>query len=268
MTFDICLLAAAVGGIHQHHVHLILPGIVQHVMRQGIVMINAGYIEPMQQQIGYAEHIGELLFFDAVDGMAVSLFGIGGGDLLFQLFQPADDKATGAAGEVCHHFADLRPDHLRHKVGDGAGRIKFAGRTGALQLFEDGFIDLAKRMAFLIVAKVQLVNDVEHLPKQYAILHILVGIGKRGLHNGLADGRGSIHTNSRNLDFAVGILDISAFEHRKQPVVDKIQQLVAGHGLAGLIVMRPVLPAACLWDDGLIVVIFPCPILLFCIIDL
>ena len=63
-------------------------------------MINAGYIEPVQQQIGYAEHIGELLFFDAVDGMAVSLFGIGGGDLLFQLFQPADDKATGAAGEV------------------------------------------------------------------------------------------------------------------------------------------------------------------------
>ena len=57
MTFDICLLAAAVGGIHQHHVHLILPGIVQHVMRQGIVMINTGDIKSVQQQIGYAEHI-------------------------------------------------------------------------------------------------------------------------------------------------------------------------------------------------------------------
>ena len=100
VVFDLRLFAAAIRRIHQHHVHLVRLGIVQHIAQEAIGMVHPGHIQPMEQQVGDAEHIGELLFFDAVDGTAVGLLGIGGGNLLFQLFQPADEKAAGTAGEV------------------------------------------------------------------------------------------------------------------------------------------------------------------------
>lgn len=38
-------------------------------------------------------------------------------------------------------------------------------------------------MAFLIVYKIKVINDIDYLSKQYTIFHILIGIGKSGLHD-------------------------------------------------------------------------------------
>lgn len=51
VIFHIGLFAAAIGRIHQHHIELVVLGIVQHISRQGIVVVNAGDIQPVQQQI-------------------------------------------------------------------------------------------------------------------------------------------------------------------------------------------------------------------------
>ena len=69
-------------------------------------MIHTGDIQPVQQQVGNAQHIGELLFLDAVDGIAV-LIGIRRAfDLLLQLVEPADKKTAGAAAVSYTHLPD------------------------------------------------------------------------------------------------------------------------------------------------------------------
>ena len=254
MVLHVRLLAAAVGGIHQYHVHLVVLGVVQHIVKQGIRVVHLGHIQPMKQKVGHAEHIGELLFLDAVDGIAVSFLVLCGFHLLVQLLQPADDKAAGAAGKVGHGLADFGADDLRHEIRNCAGRIKLTGGTGALQLLQDGLVNLAEGVAFLIVAEVQVVDHVDDLPQQYAVLHVVVGIGKGGLHDGLFDGGGRAHRQ--------------AFQREEQLVVHKIQQSVAGEGGAGFVIVCPVLPAALFGNDGLIRLIIPFPVLLLCIVHL
>ena len=73
MVLHILLFAAAVGRIHQDHVKLILLRVVQYVVQQRVVVEHLRHIEAVQQQIGDAEHVGELLLLDAVDGIPVFL---------------------------------------------------------------------------------------------------------------------------------------------------------------------------------------------------
>ena len=224
-------------------------------------MVHPRHIQPVEQQVGDAQHIGELLFFDAIDGIPV-LFGVGGAlHLLLQLLQPADEKTAGAAGKVGHLLSDLGADHLGHKVRDGPGRVEFTGRTGTLQFFQNGLIDLAEGMTLLIVTKVQVVNHIKDLSQQHAILHVLVGVGKHGLNNGLSNGRARVYLNTFDQDLAVGVLDVLPLQHREQRVVYKFQQLVPSHGTAGLVVMGPVCPAARFRNDRLIIVFVPLPVL-------
>ena len=253
MVLDLRFLAAAVGRIHQHHVELIVLGIVQHVLQEGIIVINLRDVQSVQQHVGNAQHIGELLLFNAEDGTAVSRPICNGFHLFIQFFEPTGDEAAGAAGKVRHVFTDLRLNALRHKVGHGAWRIEFTGRTCALQLFQNGFIDLAESMAFLIVGKIQFVDDIDDLPQQNAVLHIVVGVGEGGLHDRLFDGR--IGVNGQML------------QRGEQGVIDEVQQRVAGQPLAGRIVC-PVAPTALFRDDGGIVVLVDLPVLLLGVIDL
>ena len=252
MIFNICLFAAAVGRVHENHVKLIVHGVVQYVLEQGVVVEYTRNIQPMQQKVGDAKHIGELLFLDAVDGVAILLCISGALYLLLQLFQPADDKATGAAGKVRHCLTDLRLDHLCHKVGDSTGRIKLAGAACALELLQYGFINVTEGVAFLIIGKVQFVNNVNDLTEQDAVLHVVIGIGKGGLHDRFFDGCRCIY---RQL-----------LQCREQGVIHKVQKLIAGQGFAGFIIMRPILPTAGFRDNRLIVVIVKFPVLLLGII--
>ena len=266
MVLDLRFLAAAVRGIHKDHVKAIVVGVVQHVLQQGVVVIDPGHVQPMQQQVRDAEHIGELLLLDAVDGGAVLLGVRRALDLRLELLEPAGDEAARAAGKVRHGLPDPGAYTLRHELGHRAGRIELTCRTRALQFFQDGLVNLPEGVALLIVGKIQLVDDIEHLPQQHAVLHILVGVGKGGLHDGLLDGRLRRDRDAMDHDFSVAIGDVPALEHREQGVVDEIQERVAGQALAGLVV-GPVAPAAGLRDDGDIVVFIKFPVLLLGVID-
>ena len=96
-------------------------------------MEHLRHVQVMQQHIRDAKHIGELLFLNTVNGVGILFLVLGGFDLFLQFFQPACDESARAAGKVCHRFSDLRVNHLCHKVRYGAGRVKLARRTGALQ---------------------------------------------------------------------------------------------------------------------------------------
>ena len=248
VVFDVGLFTAAVGRVHQNHVEAVLRGVVQHVVQQGVVVVDLGVVQVMQQQVGDAEHIGELLFLNAIDGVAEGCLVFGGLDLLAQLLQPADQKAAGATCKVGHLLPHLGPDHLGHKVGDGPGRIEFAGRTCTLQLFQNGFVDLAEGVAFLIVIQLEVIDGINDLPQQDAVFHVVVGVSKGGLDNGLTDGGIGIHRK--------------ILQSREQGVVNEVQKFVSGH-LLPVFSGCPVLPAAGLRNDRLIVFIIPFPVRLF-----
>ena len=266
MVLDLCLFAAAVRGIHEDHVKAVVVGVVQHVLQQGVVVIDPGHVQPVQQQVRDAEHIGKLLLFDAVDGGAVLLGVRRALDLRLQLLEPAGDEAAGAAGKVRHGLPDPGTHTLRHELRHRAGRIELTGAASTLQLFQDGLVDLPEGVALLIVGEIQLVDDVEHLPQQHAVLHVLVGVGKGGLHDGLLDGRLRRDRDAMDQDVSVTVGDVPAFKYREQGVVDEIQERVTGQALAGL-VMGPVAPAAGLRDDGDIVVLIKFPVLLLGVVD-
>ena len=253
MILDLRLLAAAVGRVHKDHVELIVLGVVQHVLQQGVVVIDPGHVQAVEQHVGDAKHVGELLLFDAVDGIAVGRLVRRALDLLPQLLEPAGDEAAGAAGEVRHALADPGPDALGHEVRDGAGGVEFARGTGALQFLQDGLVYLAEGVALLVVGEVQLVDDVDDLAQEDAVLHVVVGVGEGGLDDGLLDGRVGVHGQ--------------VLQRGEQGVVDEIQQSFAGHTLAGLVV-GPVAPAAAVRKDGNIVVLVDLPILLLGIVYL
>ena len=78
-------------------------------MQQGVIMVDPRVIQIMQQQVGDAEHIRELLFLNAIDGIAEGCLVLCGLNLLVQLLQPADQKATSAAGKVGHLLPHLGP---------------------------------------------------------------------------------------------------------------------------------------------------------------
>ena len=156
---------------------------------------------------------------------------------------------------------------LRHELRDGAGRIELTGGASALQFFEDGLVNLTEGVALLIIGEIQLVDHVDDLAQQYAVLHVLVGVGKGGLHDGLFDGRLCCDGHAADQNLAVAVRNVFAFQDWEQRVVNEIQQCVAGHALSGLIV-RPIRPTAGLRDDGLIIVIIKLPVLLLGVIDL
>ena len=100
MVFDLGLLAAAVRGIHQDDVKLIVHCVVQHVPKQAVVVEYLRHVQIVLQHVGDAEHVRELLLLNAVDGLTEGRPILSGLDFLFQFFQPGSEKAAGAASEV------------------------------------------------------------------------------------------------------------------------------------------------------------------------
>ena len=252
MLLDVVLLAAAVRRIHQYDVKLVVVGIVEHILCQRVVVHHLGRVDVVEQHIGDAEHIGELLFLDAIDRLGVFLFVLRRVHLLVERFQPARDEAAGAAGKVGHLLSDLWTDDFCHEIGEGTRGVELAGRTGRLHLFEDRLVDLAKSMALLIVAKVELVDDIDDLTQQDTILHILVGILKSGSDNGVAHGGGGG--------------DLKPFERGEERVVDKLQQAVGSQRLSIPAVFCPIAPPAMLWNERCEPVFIKLPVVFFFVV--
>ena len=220
----------------------------------------------MQQHIGHAQQIGKGLLLNAINAVIKLLLRGGVRYLPRELPQPRSDKSTGATGEVCHLFAQLRLYHQCHKLGDCSRRVKLTGRTGRLQLPQNLLIDKAKSVAFLHIVKCDLVNDINDLTKINAVLHIVVGVLKGGFDNGFLNWRIGCHLDPL-IENRIPVLHIIAFQHREQNVVDEVQQLVPRHGVTVAVGFRPISPSQCFGNDGFVVVLVQLPIIFLCVID-
>ena len=154
MLLDVVLLTTTVWGIHQYHVKLVLVGIVQHIPRQRVVVIDVGRVNIVQQHIGHTQHVGELLFLDTVDGTGIFLLVFSRLDFLIKCFEPAGEKATRTTGKVSHLLANLGLDDFSHEIGQGTRRIEFTGSTCRLHFLQDALINLTKGVALLVVPQI------------------------------------------------------------------------------------------------------------------
>ena len=253
MALDDGQLVAAVWRIHQDHVETVVVGVVQHVFHQAVVVQDVRLVHVVEQQIRDGQHIGKLLLLNAVGGAKPRLAVGGGFFLLLQFPQPTDDEPARTAGEIRHAFAELRRDHLRHEVGDGAGRVKFARASGGLQLLQDRFVNVAEGVDILVAGQVDSLDDVHDLPKQHAVFHILVRVLEDALDDALF--RGHIGRDGK-------------FLQRLEKLVHEGKQLVARQRVPSIVGFRPVPPAVFLGNDGSIAVVVTFPFFFLGVIDL
>ena len=138
---------------------------------------EGGVVDAVQQHVGHAEHVRELLFLAGAQGLLHLLFI--GWFLHVALAHVADgagEKAAGAAGWVEENLAGVWVDTLGHEGGDGAGRVVLARVAGALEVGQDLFVDVAEMLALGQVVKVDVVDLVDHLAHELAGLHVVVGV--------------------------------------------------------------------------------------------
>ena len=110
-------------------------------------------------------------------------------------------------------------------------------------------------MALLVFGEVHSIIDrVDNLTEQDAIFHVVIGVGERRFYN---------HLSQRCI---LGKLKIR--QSLEKVVVDEVQQLIAGKGVAVFRVRRPAVPAQTIGDDRLIRIVVKFPFLFLRIINL
>ncbi len=208
----------------------------------------------MEQHICGAQKKRKSLFFNAVDGVAVNRSVLDSLHLGIQHLQSRGKEAAGAAGKVRNELAELWLDPLHHKVRDRTGRVEFTGVTGALQTAEDRFVNLTEGVTVLVLLKVDLVNDIDNLAEQDAVLHVVVVVLESRADNDLAHG---------------GILiDFDGLEGREQLPVHEIQKCITGERFAILVVNGPITPTQLLRNDGGVILVVKLPNFFLGIINL
>ena len=201
----------------------------------------------------FREQVRQRFFLHAVQACVERLAVGYGFDLRLQAVQGGHQKAACAAGKVGHAFAQLRINHLHHKVGDGARGVKLARIARALQAFQDGFVDVAKGVALFAAVKVDFVDFVNELAQQRAVFHEVFGVFKHIAHDAVAK---------------LGVFGHAhVFQRGDQFLIDKAQQRVARERMAVFAVACPVFPSVFVGDDGLVAVFNQRPILFFVAVD-
>ena len=252
MAHDVFFLAAAVGRVHEDFVELVFFRVVEDVVEQAVAVVDVRVVDVVQQEVRDGEHVGELLFFDAVDGGVPEGDVVRSADLLPELAQPADEEAARAAGEVGHLLAEVRLDALRHEVGDGARRVKFARAACGLELLEDGLVDVAEGVHVLVALEVDIIDDVDDLPQQHAVLHVLVRLFEHRPDDAFSSG----HVRCDGEGTECG-----------EELVYEIEELRAREGRAFAVVVRPAPPAVLFGEDGAVVVFFHFPVVFLRVVD-
>ena len=217
-------------------------------------MDDARVVDVVEQHIRGAQKERQCLLFDTVNGVAVNCSVLDALHLGVQHLQRRGKEAAGTAGKVRNRLAELRLDHLYHEVRDSTGRVEFAGVTGALQAAEDRFVNLTEGVAVLVLLKIDLINDIDNLAEQDAILHVVVVVLEGRADDDLAHG--------------CILIDCDGLEGREQLSVHEVQKCIAGERLAVLVVDGPIAPAQLLRDDGSVILIIKLPDLFLGIIHL
>jgi hypothetical protein len=99
----------------------------------------------VQQHVGDAQHVRELLLFDRSQGGLHSLLVVDLANIVVaHVAHCAGEEAAGAAGGIKQNLAGPRVDPVGHEGGHGAWRIIFAGVSGALQVVKNLLVDVAE----------------------------------------------------------------------------------------------------------------------------
>ena len=250
--FDAVFFLSAKRRIGEDDVHPVGLAVADIRPRQGVVVAHeAGVFNAVQQHVGDAEHVRELLL---LHGAQAGLHGL----FVFDLFHiavahvadGAGEKAAGAAGRVEQDFAGLGVDAIHHESGDGAGRVILARVARALQVVEQLFVDVAEVLAFRQVVEIDAADFVDDLPQQLAGLHVVVGVFKHAPHHAAA----------------IGVLACGGqfLELGEQLGVDEGQQRVAGDAFR---VSCPRPPLQGFWDWRTVVVLHHLQLLILIVDD-
>ncbi len=182
---DAIIFIAAKRGVGDDAIDLVVgtPFVPANAQRVFVLDLT-GHVDAVQQHVGGAQQVWQLLFLDAVDQIlnGALVFGAGlGGDLITKMIDGSRQKSTRATGRVHHGFAfvQARVDPVGHKGGDGARGVELARIARAAQVVEHLFVDIAQAGAGFEVVEVdgcfQFFDHGQHLR---ARLHVIVGIAK------------------------------------------------------------------------------------------
>ncbi len=179
---------------------------------------EAGVFDAVQQHVGDAQHVRQLLF---LHGVQAGLHGL----LVFYLFHVAvthvtdgtGEKAAGAAGGIEQGFAGSGVDAVHHEGGDSARGVVLTGVAGALQVVQQLLVDVAKVLALGQIVEIHAAKPVNHLAHELAGLHVVVGVLEHIAHHAAAVG--------------VGAADGQCLELREQGAVDEFEKCIAGDAL-------------------------------------
>ena len=139
----------------------------------------------MKQEVSDAQKIWQRFPFLTYHG-TLEQFAIGSRLYLCSHVVKGRCKESACARcEVAKGFAQLRVEHLHDEVGQGARGVELTSIASRLKVFQNAFVNITKGVAVASIIKLNLVDYVDNLTKQCAILHVLVQVGKCFLHNAL-----------------------------------------------------------------------------------
>ena len=250
---DAVLLFAAEGRVGEDDVHPVALAVADVGPGQGVVVAHeAGVLDAVQQHVGDAEHVRELLLLHGAQAGLQGLLVLRAFHVAFaHVADGAGEEAAGAAGGVEQDLAGLGVDALDHEGGDGAGGVVLARVAGALQVVEQLLVDVAEVLALGQVVEVDAADLVDHLAQELAGLHVVVGVLEDVTHHAGAVGAGAP--------------DGQFLEGGKQVVVDEAEQVLAGHALR---VGRPGAPLQALGDGRAVAVAHDLQFLVLVVDDL
>ncbi len=197
----------------------------------------AGHFDAVQQQVGDAQHVRQLLFLYPANAVLQHGLLLCVVHLFAQVLDGADEEATGAGGRVHDAFAELGVGHVHHELGDGAGGVELARVACALQVAQYLLVQVVELVALGLAVEVDAVELVDHLAQQVAAFHVVVGVFKHAAH----------HVAAR---VALGV-GAQGLEGGEEVFVHKLQQSLARHAFG---IGRPVAPAQVLGDGAFVVV--------------
>ncbi len=222
---DAVLLHATERRVGDDAVHALLRAPVAQGTGEGVVVADVGGdVDAVQEEIGHAQDVREVLLLDA--GEAVLNFPLVGlGLRLFaQVLDGADEEAAGAAGGIEDGLAKAGVDLLHDELGDGARGVELAGVARGLEVLEELLVDVAEHVAVIRGVEVDAVDLVDDLAHQRAVLHVVVGVVK-----GRADEAGDLVATAGE-----------GLELREERVVDEVEERVASDAF---VVNSPIGPA-------------------------
>ena len=104
-------------------------------------------------------------------------------DLLIEIIQGRCEEPSGTRSEIAELFPELRLKCPHHEISESTRRIKLSRVSCGLKVLQDSLIDVTESVAVQKKKKVNLVDDVDNLSQQDAILHVLVEVGKDFFHD-------------------------------------------------------------------------------------